>query len=171
MEKNDKVQIVLSSLQERYNASHKIRERSVQFVLWLSGLAVGLGWILISEQIFTFYQKIALTLLITALFVGALCFLWGLMKGANNNRNTLIRHEEALKMYESGVYLPDKSLLPEAYCKINLRWTDHFCTLFIWLIVMAMSLIILTWTCPNQDGCKPCKSSIEQNVKEHKTNG
>lgn len=166
MEEEQKIQVVLAGLQERYNASHKIRERSVQFILWISGIAVGLGWILISEQTFTFYQKIALTLLIAALFLGSLCFLWGLMKGANNNRDTLIRHERALKMYERGIYLPDESLLPEAYGRIIFRWTNHFCTLFIWLIIMAISLTILTWTCPDQECTQPSKQSIKQTVKE-----
>jgi protein-S-isoprenylcysteine O-methyltransferase Ste14 len=148
LDENFKIQILISGLQERYNAAHKIRERGAQFTLWLSGMAVGLCWLLITHQNLQFFQKIALTLLILTLFCGSLVVLWGLMKGMKNNRNTLIKHERALKMYKKGVYLPDESLLPETYGKIKTKWTDHFCTLCIWLVVLAFSLILLTWSCP-----------------------
>ncbi|MBC2714089.1 MAG: hypothetical protein HF978_02160 [Desulfobacteraceae bacterium] len=171
MNENLKIQILISGLQERYNAAHKIRERGIQFTLWLSGIAVGLGWILISQQDLEFYQKIALSLLIAAFFCGTLVIMWGLIKGTRNNRKTMIRYERALKMYEKGVYLPDESLLPKAYGTINTKWTDHFCTLCIWLIVMAISLILLTWTCPKQKHPRPCSTSIEKNIKEFKING
>lgn len=47
---DQKLQVLITELQERYNASHKIRERSTQFTLWISGMAIGLGWLLISRK-------------------------------------------------------------------------------------------------------------------------
>lgn len=145
---DQKVQVLLVELQERYNASHKMRERSTKFTLWLSGMAIGLAWLLICRTEFLLTQRIALTLLIAALFVGTFVFIMGLRKGFQNNREAIIRSERALGMHASGVYLKETTLLPAAYNQTSFRWGDHFCTLCIWLVVVALSLVILTWTCP-----------------------
>ena len=60
LNEDQKLQVLITELQERYNASHKIRERSIQFTLWISGMAIGLGWLLISQQTLVLTQKIAL---------------------------------------------------------------------------------------------------------------
>jgi hypothetical protein len=67
-----KFQVLLAELQERYAAAHKMRERGLQFVLWLSGIAIGLTWILISQKELTIIQKGTLSALVTVLFLGAL---------------------------------------------------------------------------------------------------
>ncbi|MBW2557412.1 MAG: hypothetical protein JRD69_01005 [Deltaproteobacteria bacterium] len=143
-----KVQVLLVELQERYNASHKMRERSTKFTLWLSGMAIGLAWLLICREEFPLTQRIALTLLIAALFVGTFVFIMGLRKGFQKNREAIIRSERALGMYDPGVYLKETTLLPAEYNKTSTRWGDHFCTLCVWLAVVTVSLLILTWTCP-----------------------
>jgi hypothetical protein len=63
IDEGQKIQVMLAELQERYNASHQIRERSVRFTLWISGMGIGLGWILVSQGI-RFPQQLAITLLI-----------------------------------------------------------------------------------------------------------
>ena len=75
----------------------------------------------------------------------------------------MIRIERALGMYEPGVYLNEDSLLPAAYKRTNSNWNDHFSTLCIWLCVVALSLLVLAWTCPEQTktGLSPDKK-IEQ---------
>jgi len=143
-----KVQVLLVELQERYNASHKMRERSTKFTLWLSGMAIGLAWLLIYRTGFPLTQRIALTLLIAALFIGMLVFIMGLQKGFQKNREAIIRSERALGMHAPGVYLKETTLLPAEYNQTSTRLGDHFCTLCIWLVVVTLSLLILTWTCP-----------------------
>jgi ABC-type Fe3+ transport system permease subunit len=98
-------------LQERYNASHKIRERSTQFTLWISGMAIGLGWLLISRKTLVLPQKIALSLLIAALFAGTLYFIKGLRRGFQKNRGAMIKCEHALKMHDPDVYLVDSPFI------------------------------------------------------------
>jgi ABC-type Fe3+ transport system permease subunit len=61
---DQKFQVLLAELAERYNAAHKIRERSTQFTLWLSGFAIGLAWLLVSQSPLPTSQRIGLTLLI-----------------------------------------------------------------------------------------------------------
>jgi hypothetical protein len=38
-----KIDVLLSQLQERYDALHKMRDRSMQFVLWILGFGLGLA--------------------------------------------------------------------------------------------------------------------------------
>jgi len=51
MELNDnmKLQVLIMGLQERYNASHQMRARSMQFALRISGMSVGWSYLLIFE--------------------------------------------------------------------------------------------------------------------------
>ena len=44
-----KLDVLLAQLQERYDALHKMRDRSMQFVLWILGLGLGMAWLLINE--------------------------------------------------------------------------------------------------------------------------
>jgi len=166
-----KIQILLIELQERYVAAHKMRERSLRFTIWLSGMAVGLAWLLISQKTLVLSQRLALTLLIATLWTGAGFFILGLRKGFQSNRRAMIKSERALGMYESGIYLKEDSLLPAAYKRTNTKWNDHFSTLCIWLCVIAFSLLALAWTCPEQTkiGLSPDKK-IEQ-IKGGKKNG
>ena len=143
-----KFQVLLSQLQERYCASHNMRERSTQFAPWISGMAIGLSWLLISNPGMMLMQRIALTLLIAALAFGSFVFLKGLQKGFNNNRAAMIGCERSLEMHETGAYVAECPLLPAVYAKNNRRWSDHFNTLIIWLSIVGVSLILLTWTCP-----------------------
>ena len=165
-----KIQVLLIELQERYAAAHKMRERSTRFAIWLSGMAIGLAWLLISQKTLLF-QRLALTLLIATLWIGAGFFILGLRKGFQSNREAMIKSERALAMYETGIYLKEDSLLPMAYKRTSGKWKDHFSTLCIWLCVVAFSLFVLAWTCPDKTktGLLPDKK-IEQ-VKGGKKNG
>jgi hypothetical protein len=165
LSEDQKLQVLLAELQERYNASHKIRERSTRFTLWISGMAIGLAWLLISPTSLMLTQRIALTLLIVALFGGALFFILGLQRGFNKNREAMIKSERALGMHDSGVYLENSALLPPEYNNTNRNWSDHFNTLCVWLILVAVSLSILTWTCP-----EPAKNP-SSNIKTEQNNG
>lgn len=165
LSEDQQLQVLLVELQERYNASHKIRERSIQFTLWISGMAIALGWLLISQKALVFSQRVALTLLIAALFAATFYFMMGLRRGFRKNRETMIKCERALSMYDSGLYLADEPLLPTEYNQTKQKWSDHFFILYVWLILIAVSLFILTWA-----GSNPAKS-LSPNTKIEKVNG
>jgi len=150
LNEDQRLRILLADIKERYNASHKIRERSIQFTLWISGMAIGLGWLLISQKELVLPHRVALTLLVMALFAGTIYFLMGLRRGFRKNCEAMINCERALGMHDSGVYLTEKLLLPLEYSRMNRKWSDHFHTLYVWLLLVAVSLLILTWTCPEQ---------------------
>lgn len=161
-----KFQVLLSQLQERYCSSHKMRDRSTQFALWISGLAIGLAWLLISQSGMTLMQRIALTLLIAALSIGSFIFIKGLQKGFKNNRDAMIECERLLKMYEPGSYVKDCTILPKAYSQNKHRWSDHFNTLIVWISIVVLSLVILTWTCPQPPASD--SQAVQTNEKKEK---
>lgn len=166
-----KLRALLTQLQERYSAAHKMRERSTQFTIWLSGMAVGLAWLLISHNTLAFSQRIALTLLIVTLWTGAGIFVLGMRKGFQSNRSAMIKCERALGMYETGIYLQEDSLLLPTYEQIKGKWNDHFSTLCVWLCLVAFSLLILAWTCPDQaENNVSSEKKIEQ-IKGEGKNG
>jgi len=165
------IQATLVQLQERYSAAHKMRERSTKFTIGLSGMAIGLAWLLISHQTLAFSQRIALTLLIATLWTGAGVFILGLRKGFQRNRKAMVKSEQALGMYETGIYLKDDSLLPTAYKRINSKWNDHFSTLCVWLCFVAISLLILAWTCPDHPESKTSSEKKTEQIKGDGENG
>ncbi|MEW6666828.1 MAG: hypothetical protein AB1512_16625 [Thermodesulfobacteriota bacterium] len=170
LDQSQRLQVLLAQLQERYNAAHKIRERSTQFTLWISGMAIGLGWLLISQRALVLAQRIALSLLIAALFAGTVYFMMGLRRGFQKNRKTMIRIERALGLHEAGIYLENGPLLASEYGLTNRKWSDHFHTLYIWLVLVAVSLLILTWTCPDPAKSSPVVVKTEQ-IKGGNHNG
>ena len=44
---DQKFQVLIAGLAERYNAWHQMRARSTQFTLWILGLAIVVSWKLI----------------------------------------------------------------------------------------------------------------------------
>jgi hypothetical protein len=143
-----KFQVLMAELQERYDSSHKIRDRSTQFTLWISGMAIGLAWLLVSEASLAVPQRLALTLLAAVLYLGALFLVRALQRGSCRNREAMIRVERALGMHEKGYYLPDAVLLPDQYGQTARKWSHDSCTLPIWLTLVATTLVILIWTTP-----------------------
>ena len=146
LDKDQKINILLVELQQRYIASHNIRERSLKFTLWLSGIGLGLAWFLLSPKtILLLSQRIALTILIVTIFSGAILFILGLDRGFKNNRLTMIACEKALNLYEPGIFLDDQSLLPSEYVNCDTKWGHHFNTLYIFLILILSPLLVLLW--------------------------
>jgi len=63
----NKSNVLLAQLHDRYDALHKMRDRSMQFVLWILGLGLGMSWLLINETVLTYSQKWAITFLLLVL--------------------------------------------------------------------------------------------------------
>jgi len=157
---DQRFQVLMAELQERYDASHKIRERSMQFTLWISGMAIGLAWLLICDGVPSTSQRWALTFLVLALYLGTSHLLSGLHRGAGSNRTAMIRVEQALGLFEKGTYLPEQSVLPAVYTNTKPSWSHDSRTLPVWATLVALILIVLIWATP---GAKrpdaPCKQT------------
>ena len=150
---DEKITILLSILNERYDVSHKIRERSFRLMIWILGLAIGLIWMLISGNPLSTWQKIVLTIFVIMLGSTTFFFLHSLRKGFDNNRRVLINIEEALGCYKDGIYLDSKALYPNEYRQINKRsWFSHFRTIYLLIIIIVIIIITLIWLTPPKHG-------------------
>jgi hypothetical protein len=155
-----KLEILLAQLQERYEALHKMRDRSMQFSLWILGLGLGMAWLLINETALTCHQQWAVTCLLILLGFTTSWFIYGIERGFKTNRQIVIKLETALKLYDQDFYGIHESILPTRFAKAKRKWTDHFKTLYAIIVSVFIALIVLTWA-------NPCKiKSINTCVSE-----
>jgi len=144
---NKKIDILLHLLSERYTASHRMRERSLNFAIWILGFGIAMIWMLLSEISLTFSQKIILT--IFAVIIGCLTkkFLNSIEVGFDRNRNVMIKIEEVLRCYESNVYC-NSPLFPQEYKNLDKKETSHFISLYLWLWTIVGMVMALIWLEP-----------------------
>lgn len=138
-------QVLMAQLNERYQAWHHMRERSMTFTLWILGLAIAVSWKLLSAPCSSMLQRIALSVFTLALGAAAFHFLKSLARGVHNNRCALINVETALEVHQQGRHLPDKAILPKEYTTTKPRASAHFFTLYILLAITGAYLMASIW--------------------------
>ncbi len=77
----DKLRIIQDFLNQRYDAEHKMRQRSADFTKWILGLGVGLIWILLSSVELTSTQKYITSIFIIFFTAGAIYYISEICKG------------------------------------------------------------------------------------------
>ena len=142
-----KVDILLSLLTERYDASHRMRERSLSFALWILGLGIAMAWMLLGEVSLTFSQKTILTIFVVIIGYLTKKFLNSIEVGFNRNRSVMIKIEEVLRCYEEREYC-GSTLFPEEYKNLDKKETSHFASLYQWLWTIVGMVISLIWLKP-----------------------
>jgi len=140
-----RVDIVLSLLNERYDASHRMRERSLNFAIWILGFGIAMAWMLVSGIELSISQKIILTMFIAVIGYLTRKFLSCIEAGFNANKDVMVTLEEALGCYEQNKYIENKSLYPEKYKNSDCTKTSHFKSLYEWIWVTIGLLISLIW--------------------------
>lgn len=161
----NKFKVLLSQLHERYEALHKMRDRSMQFVLWILGLGLGMAWLLINGTVLTCAQQWAITLLLVFLGGATFLFVYAIERGFKTNRQIMIRLETALILYEQDFYGIHECILPASFAKEKRKWTDHFKTLYAIIVIVFISLIVLTWA----NICKPVSSGACEQFEPKQT--
>jgi len=140
-----KVDIVLNLLNERYNASHKMRERSLNFAVWILGFGIAFAWILLNNISLPIFQKIILSIFIFIIGYLTRSFLSYIETGFNKNHEVMITLEKVLGCYEQNKYSEGISLYPEQYNKSEYAKTSHFKSIYKWLWVTILALILVIW--------------------------
>lgn len=140
-----KIDILLNLLGERYEASHKMRERSQNFAVWILGFGVAIFWILLSGITLTLPQKIIFTAFIVIVGILTKSFLKSMEAGFDKNREVMIKIEQALKLYDKNFYLENTSLFHSEYKDLSKKGTFHFPSLYRWLLTEQVILIFLIW--------------------------
>jgi len=143
-----KLEILLAQLQDRYEALHKMRDRSMQFALWILGFGLGLAWLLISEIETSYNQQITITIILIAILILTMLFVKAIGHGFNRNRAIMIRIETALKLFEKDTYGIEASILPDEFRKQGTGLAGHFKTLYLLIGTVFLLLIVLTWINP-----------------------
>lgn len=147
-------QVLMAQLQERYAAWHQIRSRSMQFTLWILGLAIAGTWNLLQNPCSFYQQRFASSALVLLLAFTATYFLASLARGARTNREALINIETALGNHKNRQFLADKPLLPVEYQDTKPRASSHFRTLYALLAVTSLYLLVAIWLpfggCPSE---------------------
>lgn len=173
-----KIDVALTQLSERYTALHNMRDRSMQFTIWILGLGLALAWLLLSEIALTTPQTIVLLIMLIAIPYASYLFLRGIKTGFKNNLDVARRLERALHLLEPGAYLEKQPILDEDFAgekpappkhlhgriKHAMECTEHFHTLNCLLITVFLLLFLLTLANP----CGRCdsKGSKQQNVEK-----
>lgn len=140
-----KADILLTLWKEKHEAAHKMRERSQSFALWVLGAGLTLGWILLNGSPWSLGNKVALTVIILVLWKTALGFLKCIEKGFDNNKDVMVKTEEALGFYVKDMYCRGDSLLPQDYRIACGKETSHFCSLGRWFNVVVILLAVIIW--------------------------
>ena len=92
LNKNEKVSTLLHVLNERYDASHQMRERSLKFAMWIIGfIVIAIPWLLFNRELLTSCIKLFLTILILILGIFTFWFLLAINVGFYKNRELIIR--------------------------------------------------------------------------------
>jgi Ca2+/Na+ antiporter len=159
---DEKISVLINMLNERYKAEHNMRDRSVNFTKWILGLGIALLWILLLKTDLNSFTKFFSSAFIVIYSALSFWFLLEICKGFKNNRNIIIRLENALRLYEKGDYLNNETILPQEYKKpySKKRVPSHFLSLYGLLLILAVFLICLVWFKPsineinNQDQVK-----------------
>ena len=145
LKEDQRIQILVAQMNERYQAWHHMRDRSTQFTLWILGLAVAASWKFLQEPSDNLIQKAAATILVLLLGGAAFYFLKSLAGGVRTNREVLIKIETALGVHSRGTILHDKVILPPEYKDMRPRPSAHFCTLYVLLLVISIYLLTAIW--------------------------
>ncbi len=151
MEKQNKIQILLATAEERNKAIHIMRERVQKTCIGVMGiLYVMAGWFIKGGMDLTTTQKWFLT---GAFFFAVLSihflYLRDIFRGFQGQQRVLARIEDALKLYDPGVYdNKDSGLFPDSWKKAGTDngkgkfFRNNYLLLYIGAAVMIISLWI-----------------------------
>ncbi len=150
MEKQNKIQILLATAEERNKAIHIMRERVQKTCIGVMGIFyVMAGWFIKGGVDLTTIQKWFLTgAIIVAVLSIHFRYLRDIFQGFQDQQRVLARIEEALKLYKPGVYdNKDSGLFPVCWKKTG---TDKgkgkfFRNNYLLLYIGAIVLIISIW--------------------------
>lgn len=178
VEEKDKTTVLLNLLNERYNASHKMRERSQAFALWVLGFGVSMTWLLVSGKTLTLAQKISLTLFVAVITLLAFFYLRSIEVGFWKNHKVMANLETTLGCYHEGVYCDDP-IYPDEFKNLKkdhprlkralFYLRSHFGTLHVWIFAIALLVIIMIWASPMQNLRQDKVSSTKSNIERPQT--
>ena len=146
---SDKVNILLVSLQERYNATHNIRARVEQVCTWALGiLVVAAGFIINKDIQLSVSQKSFLIVSLLAILIVLRFFYFrDLEKGFKDQLKVAAKIEKSLLLYEPGIYGED-ALFSKSWKNAGQKKSDgrffrsNYLMLYIGLAIIVGTIIL-----------------------------
>src|SRR3989339_373093 len=138
-----KIDVLLALLKERYESSHKMRERSYSFAIWILGYGIAISWVLLNNSNLKKFEQIIFTLFIIIIGYLTYKFIWAIDKGSENNRNVMIKLEDAIGCYNKGKLIENESIYPEKYRDLSYKATSHFNLLYKWIFTVSLFVLVI----------------------------
>lgn len=159
-----KVDVAVSQLAERYIALHNMRDRSMQFAVWILGLGFAMAWLLISEVALTPLQTHLTFAFLVVIGIASFLFVRGIHVGFKNNMAVAARLEETLRLFEAGAYHRTLPVLDGDFSCKKFKPTEHFFTIYCLLVAVYLFLVLLVIVnpCAKTNGVKTEKTAIEK---------
>lgn len=147
LDKDNKVSILLSALEERHTSLHAIRERAENIGIWSLGILLGAGgWLLQSQDALTNLQKLTMVLGATiAFWTLRFIYLKDLQIGFKNQQCIIVRLEKALGFFTPHIFDDlDEPIYPMSWQKAGTEDGDgkFFHSVYILLYVGIAFLVI-----------------------------
>lgn len=145
----EKISILSSALEERYNSIHVIRERAQKASLWIMGLLIWWAWwIFQSDLLLWCDEKIFLIVVLIITFLILKFFYFDdLEKWFQSQREIVAKIEKSLGFYEDSYFNSENdSIYPKDWIKPrkgNFFRNNEILVIF-WFIILALSLIFYT---------------------------
>lgn len=145
LNESEKINILLNLLHEKNDASHKMRERSLNFAIWILGFGIIVIWFLVKDATLNFWQKVVLTILVFSMGFISRLFLKSIENGFINNKKVMIAIEESLGLYKKDLYIDGESLYPAEYKNSFVGRDSHFSSIYRLLFSIGLIIIFLIW--------------------------
>jgi hypothetical protein len=146
----EKINVLIHALDERYKSIHTIRERVQTVSIWILGILLGAsGWLFQSNTCFSLYQKIFSVVLLSIVWVALRWFYFDdLQKGFNGQRQVAAKLEKSLGLFGEGIYADSNdSIYPKTWEKSGQKGSEgkFFANTYNLLIIGfgIFSLVIL----------------------------
>ena len=142
---NDKQNLLLALLKEKYEAAHQMRQRSQNFTVWILGLGIALAWKLFDGHPLDIVHKIVVTIFVLGLAYYSKDFIGCIEAGFEKNRDLTKSIEEELGLYADGFCQSGAALYPHSYRDLSKKNTHHFSSLRRLLCSAEIFLITFIW--------------------------
>lgn len=124
---NNKIEILISALNERYQSMHNIRDRVQNTGIWILGILSSIsGWLIQSSVYLTCFNKIIYLIALFATYhVIRFHYLEDLNKGFKGQQKVAAKIEKNLNLFDHKFFSDeDESLYPESWEKAGMENGD-----------------------------------------------
>lgn len=151
-------------LAERRRALSEIRGTAYKIVAVVSAAGIVLFWLLLTECNLTISQTIALSIFVIAMTGFVYFFLNSLHKGFQKNRETMVKLETRLGLYNN-------KLLPMDYQCTKEKSTDFMHMTKWFILFVAVAILAVSWGQCIVSFCGICKEAVVQQKQSPRSSG